>query len=60
MVVKNSAVLEVRMDGKVVKSLKKAHVQPSEMLSLTLGPEDFADPGQMSANQAVQVEIAIV
>lgn len=60
MVVKNSAVLEVRMDGKVVKSLKKAHVQPSEMLSLTLGPKDFADPGQMSANQAVQVEIAIV
>ena len=55
MVVKNGAVLEVRVDGRVVKSVKKPHVQPSEMLTLSLGPQDFAQAG-MDA----QVEISIV
>jgi NADPH-dependent 2,4-dienoyl-CoA reductase/sulfur reductase-like enzyme len=60
MVVKNGAVLEARIDGRVVKSIKKAHVQPSEMLSLTLGPKDFAELGQSSGVQSAQVEIALV
>ena len=55
MVVKNGAVLEVKVDGRVVKSVKKPHVQPSEMLTLSLGPQDFAQAG-MDA----QVEISIV
>jgi NADPH-dependent 2,4-dienoyl-CoA reductase/sulfur reductase-like enzyme len=37
LIVKNEAVLEARLDNSVVKSLKKTHVQPSEMLSLSLG-----------------------
>ena len=55
MVVKNGALLEVKVDGRVVKSVKKPHVQPSEMLTLSLGPQEFAQAG-MDA----QVEISIV
>jgi NADPH-dependent 2,4-dienoyl-CoA reductase/sulfur reductase-like enzyme len=55
LVVKNDVRLEVRLDGNVVRSRKLAHVQPSEMLSLTLGPEDVAAAGRDSV-----VEIALV
>jgi NADPH-dependent 2,4-dienoyl-CoA reductase/sulfur reductase-like enzyme len=55
LVVKNDARLEVRLDGNVVRSRKLAHVQPSEMLSLTLGPDDMAAAGRDSV-----VEIALV
>jgi NADPH-dependent 2,4-dienoyl-CoA reductase/sulfur reductase-like enzyme len=37
LIVKNDALMEVRLDNAVVKSIKKNHVQPSEMLSLVLG-----------------------
>ena len=55
LVVKNDARLEVRLDGAVVKSRKLAHVQPSEMLSLTIGPTDVAAAGRDSV-----IEIALV
>jgi NADPH-dependent 2,4-dienoyl-CoA reductase/sulfur reductase-like enzyme len=42
MVVKNDAALEVRLDGKLLRSTRKAHVQPSEMITLTLGAADLA------------------
>jgi NADPH-dependent 2,4-dienoyl-CoA reductase/sulfur reductase-like enzyme len=38
LVVKNEAVLSVRIDGKEVKTRKLAHVQPSEMIRLPLDP----------------------
>jgi NADPH-dependent 2,4-dienoyl-CoA reductase/sulfur reductase-like enzyme len=41
LVVKNDAVLELRVDHRVIKRVKKGHVQPSEMINLTLGPKDF-------------------
>jgi thioredoxin reductase len=41
LIVKNDAVLEARLDNAVVRSVKKAHVQPSEMLSLVLGPAEL-------------------
>ncbi|MCL2878736.1 MAG: NAD(P)/FAD-dependent oxidoreductase [Treponema sp.] len=41
MIVKNAAVLELRLDNKPVKSYKKGHVQPSEMINLTIGPKDL-------------------
>jgi thioredoxin reductase len=41
MVVKNDAVLEVRLDNKVIISRKERHIQPSEMINLKLGPKDF-------------------
>jgi NADPH-dependent 2,4-dienoyl-CoA reductase/sulfur reductase-like enzyme len=41
MVVKNDAVLELRLDNCVLRSIKERHVQPSEMISLKIGPKDF-------------------
>jgi hypothetical protein len=45
MIVKNDAVLDIRLStsdgGRVVRSKKERHVQPSEMISLTLEPKDF-------------------
>jgi thioredoxin reductase len=54
MVVKNGATLVVTIDGRVVKSIKKPHVQPSEMLMVSLEPKDFYD-----ASMSAQVEISI-
>ncbi|NLJ47451.1 MAG: pyridine nucleotide-disulfide oxidoreductase, partial [Treponema sp.] len=55
LIVKNDAVLEVRLDNRVIQSRKKPHVQPSEMISVTLEPKDLAGAGPDSA-----VEIAIL
>ena len=41
LIVKNNAVLEICIDGKVIYSKKERRVQPSEMISLKLGPKDF-------------------
>jgi len=41
MIVKSDAVIEVRLDGRVIRSRKERHVQPSEMLHLKIGPKDF-------------------
>jgi pyruvate/2-oxoglutarate dehydrogenase complex dihydrolipoamide dehydrogenase (E3) component len=41
LVVKNDAVLELRHGGRLLKSFKKGHVQPSEMISLNLGPKEL-------------------
>ena len=43
MIVKNDAVLELRLDGKIVRSKKERHVQPSEMINFKVGPKDFED-----------------
>ena len=39
--VKNDAILELKLGGTVIRSLKKGHVQPSEMISVNLRPDDF-------------------
>lgn len=43
LVVKNDALLEVRLNNRVVHSVKKNHIQPSEMISLNLGPKELAE-----------------
>ncbi|MEN6499174.1 MAG: FAD-dependent oxidoreductase [Rectinema sp.] len=55
LIVKNDARLEVRLDGAVVRSRRLAHVQPSEMLSLMLVPEELSAAGRDST-----VEIALL
>ena len=40
LVVKNDAALEIRLDNRVIRSVKQRHVQPSEMISLNVGPGD--------------------
>jgi len=41
MIVKNDAVLELRLDNQAFKSIKQNHVQPSEMINVTLSPKDM-------------------
>lgn len=41
MIVKNDAVLEVKVNNRVVKTVRKSHVQPSEMIALELEPKDL-------------------
>jgi len=43
MVIKNDAVMELRLNDRVIRSKKERHVQPSEMINLNIGPEDFRD-----------------
>ncbi|MDR0400531.1 MAG: FAD-dependent oxidoreductase [Treponema sp.] len=45
MIVKNDAVLELRLDNRLLKSVKKGHVQPSEMIDISLGPKDLEGSG---------------
>jgi NADPH-dependent 2,4-dienoyl-CoA reductase/sulfur reductase-like enzyme len=41
LIVKNDAVLEIRIDNRVIRRVKENHVQPSEMINLSLGPKDL-------------------
>jgi hypothetical protein len=41
MVVKNDAVLGIRLDNRPIRSVKQRHVQPSEMINVKIGPKDF-------------------
>ncbi len=43
LVVKNDAVLEARVNNRVVLSRRMTHVQPSEMISVNLGPKQLGD-----------------
>jgi NADPH-dependent 2,4-dienoyl-CoA reductase/sulfur reductase-like enzyme len=47
MIVKNDALLEARLDGKVLLSARKNHVQPSEMITLTLGKAELAAAAEL-------------
>jgi thioredoxin reductase len=55
LIVKNDAVLELRLDNRVIRSIKKGHVQPSEMITLNIGPKDLDGVGSDSA-----LELAIL
>jgi NADPH-dependent 2,4-dienoyl-CoA reductase/sulfur reductase-like enzyme len=57
MVVKNDAKLELRLGGRVIRSVKKDHVQPSQMISLNINSKYF--PGQAAGNDSV-LEFSIV
>jgi NADPH-dependent 2,4-dienoyl-CoA reductase/sulfur reductase-like enzyme len=56
LIVKNDAVLEVKLDGKVLRSVKKNHVQPSEMITMSLGAAELA---ASTAQPDAAVEISI-
>ncbi|MDR1239725.1 MAG: FAD-dependent oxidoreductase [Treponema sp.] len=57
LVVKTGAVLELRCGHRLIKSLKKGHVQPSEMISLNLGPKDIEG---LETGAAPSIEFSIV
>jgi len=56
LVVKNDAVLELRLGKRVIRSIKKNHVQPSEMISVNIGPKDFQN---QTAQEAVTEDTAL-
>jgi NADPH-dependent 2,4-dienoyl-CoA reductase/sulfur reductase-like enzyme len=56
MIVKNDAVLELRLDNRLLKSIKKGHVQPSEMIDVSLGPKDLEGSGY-STESALEFSI---
>jgi len=41
MIVKNDAVLELKLDNQVFKTIKQKHVQPSEMINVTINAKDM-------------------
>jgi NADPH-dependent 2,4-dienoyl-CoA reductase/sulfur reductase-like enzyme len=41
LIVKNDAALELRLDNRIIRRVKKNHIQPSEMINLNLGPGDL-------------------
>jgi len=51
MAVKDNAVLELRLDNRLIRSVKKSLVQPSEMIMLNVSPNDF--PGQTAGTDSV-------
>jgi hypothetical protein len=42
--VKSNASVEIRLDNRLIRTVKKSRIQPSEMIMLNIGPGDF--PGQ--------------
>jgi NADPH-dependent 2,4-dienoyl-CoA reductase/sulfur reductase-like enzyme len=62
LIAKNDAVLELRADHRVIKSFKKSHVQPSEMLILDLGTEDLKNlrPGPGGIEPVLEFSIRVV
>jgi hypothetical protein len=56
MVIKNDAVIELRLNDRVIRSRKERHVQPSEMISLEIGPGYFRD---MDVNSDSVLEFSI-
>jgi len=55
--IKNDAVLELKLDNRVIRSIKINHVQPSEMIDLTVGQDDF--PGHSAGSDSV-LEFGII
>lgn len=56
MIVKNDAVLEVKQGGKVLLSSRRNHVQPSEMITLTLGKTELSSVGELP-DAAIEISI---
>lgn len=50
LIVKNDATLTVRINNEIVKTEKLRHVQPSEMISLKLKPDDLANISTIDDN----------
>jgi len=59
LVVKNDAVLELRLGKHVIKSVKKTHVQPSEMISVNVGPKDFQGQAADFVKEDATLEFSI-
>ena len=52
----NDAVLELKLDNKIFRSIRKNQVQPSQMINLILGPDDFKD-AELTFNSVLEFKI---
>lgn len=57
LIVKNDAQLEVKISNRLIKSLKKQHIQPSEMLTVELGPKEL-EIAKDSPDPVVEIAIS--
>ena len=57
MIVKNDAVLELRLDNQVFKTLRQNHVQPSEMINVSISPNDLEKVPTLGAESVMEVSI---
>jgi NADH dehydrogenase FAD-containing subunit len=57
MVVKSDAVLELRLDNQVFKTIKQNHVQPSEMINVTINAKDM-EKVRFSPDSVMEASIA--
>jgi NADPH-dependent 2,4-dienoyl-CoA reductase/sulfur reductase-like enzyme len=57
MVVKIDAVFELRLDNRIILSVKQRHVQPPEMINIRIGPKDFEG---LNVNSESVLEFSIV
>ncbi|MGL4369363.1 MAG: NAD(P)/FAD-dependent oxidoreductase [Spirochaetota bacterium] len=56
MIVRNQAELEIKVNSQVLKTIKKNHIQPSEMISITIKPEDLKSV-TLPDNSVIEVSI---
>ncbi|MCL2809241.1 MAG: FAD-dependent oxidoreductase [Treponema sp.] len=56
MIVKNNAVIELRVDGQIILCKKERHVQPSEMISFKLTTKDFKNI-KINSNSILEISI---
>lgn len=57
LIVKNDAVLDVKVNNLVVKSIRKTHIQPSEMIALELSARDL-EPALDAPDPVLEISIA--
>jgi NADPH-dependent 2,4-dienoyl-CoA reductase/sulfur reductase-like enzyme len=57
MIVKSDAVLELRLDNHVFKTIKQNHVQPSEMIDVAIGPREMGGL-RFSAESVVEIGVS--
>lgn len=53
LIVKNKAELVITLDGEPIKKKKLMHIQPSEMISVNLAPEDLSGVKDLKENRLV-------
>jgi len=56
MIVKNDAVLELKLDNQVFKTIKQNHVQPSEMINVTISAKDM-EKSRFSTESVMEASI---
>jgi NADH dehydrogenase FAD-containing subunit len=57
MIVKSDAVLEIRLDNQIFRTIKHNHVQPSEMINVNISPRDM-EKARFSTESVMEVSIS--